>query len=90
MMYPYITLGDGTEIVHSQVIHEDGLDKVFVHFERPTEHGFDSARCELPTYTWTTWEGGFSDAERLEFEEFLRSNAHLLYRYAASGGLKVA
>ena len=90
MMYPYITLGDGTEIVHSQVIFDDAAATVIYHLARPTEHGFDSARCELPTYTWTTWEGGFSDAERLEFEEFLRSNAHLLYRYAASGGLKVA
>ena len=24
MMYPYITLADGTEIVHSQIIEEDG------------------------------------------------------------------
>ena len=45
MMYPYITLVDGTEITHSQVIHTDGVDKVVVHFERPTQGGFDSARC---------------------------------------------
>lgn len=90
MMYPYMTLGDGTQIVHSQLIQDDGVDKVLVHFERPTEEGFDSARCELPSYTWTEWEGRFSDAERQLFEEFLRSNAHLLYRYAASGGLRVA
>ena len=90
MMYPYMTLGDGTEIVHSHLIHEDGMDKVLVHFERPSKSGFDSARCELPTYTWTAWEGEFSDEERAEFEEFLSNNAHLLYRYAKSGGLKVA
>ena len=37
MMYPYMTLADETEIVHSQII----------------ENGFDSARCELPDYKWT-------------------------------------
>lgn len=90
MMYPYMTLGDGTEIVHSQLIHDDGVDKVLVHFERPNAEGFDSARCELPSYKWTNWEGNFSASEKQLFEEFLRSNAHLLYRYAASGGLRVA
>lgn len=90
MMYPYLTFGDGTEVVHSELFHEDGLDKVLVHFERPTDSGFDSARCELPSYSWTTWEGSFSEEEKAQFEAFLRSNAHLIYRYAADGGLKVA
>lgn len=89
-MYPYMTLADGTEIVHSQIQNQDGVDKVIVHFERPTEHGFDSARCELPSYTWTQWEGSFSNEERRQFERFLKDNAHLLYRYAANGGIKVA
>ena len=48
MMYPYMTLGDGTEIVHSQILEEAGQTKVIVHFERPTDNGFASARCELP------------------------------------------
>lgn len=48
-MCPYIAFGDGTEVVHSQIIHGDGVDKVLVHFERPREDGFDSARCELPS-----------------------------------------
>lgn len=90
MMYPYLTFEDGTEVVHSQIIHEDGIDKVLVHFERPTEHGFDSARCELPTYTWTPWEGSFTPAELADFTAFLERNAHLLYRYAQSGGIQIA
>ena len=52
MMYLYQTLPDETEIVHSHLIIEDGVQKVIVHFERPTEDGFDSARCSLPEYTW--------------------------------------
>ena len=44
MMYPYITLPDETEIVHSQIVTESGKQKVIVNFERSTETGFDSAR----------------------------------------------
>ena len=47
-----LTLSDETEIVHSQIIEEDGIQKIEVHFERPTENGFDSARCILPEYKW--------------------------------------
>ena len=31
-MYPYMTLADETEIVHSQIIHEDEKEKVIVNF----------------------------------------------------------
>ncbi|MCM1047718.1 MAG: hypothetical protein NC433_04760 [Clostridiales bacterium] len=62
MVYPYITLADGTEIVHTQTFEEDGIQKVEVHFERPTEDGFDTARCQLPSYTWLIRKG-FSEGE---------------------------
>jgi GTP cyclohydrolase II len=51
MMYPYMTLPDETEIIHSQIIEEDRIQKVLVHFECPTDNGFGSARCSLPEYT---------------------------------------
>ena len=89
MMYPYITLADETEITHSQLIEADGNQTVEVHFERPTEAGFNSARCVLPTYQWKFAEG-FSPDEMAFFDEFLRNNAHLLYRYAAQGGMHCA
>ena len=38
-MYPYMTLAGETEIVHSQIIEKDGIKKVIVNFERPTENG---------------------------------------------------
>lgn len=88
-MYPYMILADETEIAHSQIIDENGEKKVEVHFERPTENGFDTARCELPTYKWIKIEG-FNDEEIKKFEEFLRNNAHLLYKYAENGGIKIA
>ena len=87
MMYPYMTLADETEIVHSQILQEDGVNKVIVHFERPTETGFDTARCELPDYKWSMMEG-FSHKEIAMFEELVRSNAHLFYKYARNGGYK--
>lgn len=89
MMYPYIKLADETEIVHSHLIDDDGIQKVVVHFERPTENGFDCARCELPTYKWL-FKDGYTEEEVAVFEQLLRSNAHLIYKYAASGGVNIA
>ena len=89
MMYPYMTLADGTEIVHSQIVEKDGKRKIYVHFERPVDNGFDSARCELPDYIWIE-KDGFSDEEIEMFEKLLHSNAHLIYKYAESGGIRIA
>ena len=89
MMYPYIILSDETEITHSHIIEKNNIKEVEVHFERPTENGFDMARCSLPTYKWIKIEG-FSDVEIRKFEQFLRNNAHLLYKYAENGGIKIA
>ncbi len=88
MMYPYMKLPDGTEIVHSHLIEEDDEKKVVVHFERPTDEGFDSARCELPSYRWIKIEG-YTAREIDFFDELLRNNAHLLYRYAEKGGIRI-
>ena len=64
-----------------QIIEKDGKRKVIVNFERPTENGFDYARCELPDYKWTEREG-YSDEEIAMFDKLLHTNAHLLYRDA--------
>ena len=90
MMYPYMTLADGTEIVHSQLLKDqEGSACVEVHFERPKEGGFDMARCSLPSYSWEIREG-FADEEMAFFEEFLRHNAHLFFQYAERGGIGCA
>ena len=89
MMYPYMTLSDETEITHSHLMERDGQQTVVVHFARPRENGFDSARCVLPAYTWKFNEG-YSKEEIAFFEEFLRHNAHLIYRYAQQGGIQCA
>ena len=49
MMYPFMTLNDETEIVHSDM-QNDGRVKVYI--ERPDEkYGFKHATCWLPDYT---------------------------------------
>lgn len=88
MMYPYIILGDETEISHSHLMKKNGTQEIEVHFERPVSTGFDSARCKLPSYQWT-FRNGFSDEEISTFTKLLRSNAHLLYKYAKSGGVQI-
>ena len=48
MMYPFLTLDDQTEIVHSQLL-DDGSVKVYV--EKPdAKDGFYYATCFLPEY----------------------------------------
>lgn len=89
MMYPYLTLADGIEITHSHLIEREGTSIVEVHFERAIPDGFQSARCQLPDYTWK-YNDGFS-AEQIDFfEELLRHNAHLFFRYASEGGMHCA
>ena len=89
MMYPYISLADETEIVHSHLIEQNGIKIVQVHFERPKPYGFDSARCCLPSYEWTIRDG-FTDEEIVWFESFLQNNAHTIYKFAECGGISVA
>ena len=89
MMYPYMTLADETEIVHSHLKKNNGINEVVVHFERPKPYGFDSARCKLPSYEWII-NDGFTSKEIMQFELFLQNNAHTIFKYAALGGLNVA
>jgi hypothetical protein len=84
-----MTLADDTEVVHSHLKVSNNLETVEVHFERPKPYGFDSARCELPTYKWLMIDG-FSDEEVDYFEQMLQNNAHTIIKYAELGGLAVA
>ena len=46
---------------------EEGIKKVIVHFERPIENGFVSARCQFPDYRWLFIDG-YSKEEIAFFE----------------------
>lgn len=75
MMYPYMTLNDNTEIVHSEM-KPDGRVKVYI--ERPDEKEcFLTATCWLPKYEWEDING-FSQEDILKFQEIIESSAHLI------------
>ena len=77
MFYPFMTLNDNTEIVHSEVIEKNGCEKVEVRIEKPVYGGFHSASCWLPDYRWENIDG-FSEEEIKYFQEYLKSVAHII------------
>ena len=90
MMYPYVKYEDETEVVFSNIYIENDIECIDVHFERPTENGFDSVRIQLPTYKVTVWEGNYSEKEMEFFKQVVQNSADLFYKYAKEGGLKIA
>ena len=69
MKYPFLTMPDDTVITHSSIYEEDGIEKIKVYIERPTDNGFIDATCILPSYTWENH--GFSEEEITVFQEML-------------------
>ena len=86
MMYPFMTLNDKTEIVHSEM-KEDGRVKVYI--ERPTHLGFNSVQCYLPDYEWSE-NNGFNEKELEYFKEFVQSLSHVIIDLAREGGFENA
>ena len=83
MVYPFMTLNDNTEIVHSEM-KEDGTVKVYM--ETPdAELGFKHATCYLPGYKWEDILG-YSDEDIDRLQEFLQSLAHIIMQLASEGG----
>lgn len=87
MMYPFLTLDDETEIVHSQTL-DDGSVKVYL--EKPdAKDGFHHATCYLPSYKWEDVTG-FSESEMTRYKEVIESTAHLILQFAKDGGFENA
>ncbi|MBO7105785.1 MAG: hypothetical protein J6W22_09970 [Fibrobacter sp.] len=83
MMYPFMTLDDNAEIVHSEM-GKDGRVKVYI--EKPdAKDGFHRATCYLPSYTWEDIFG-FSDEEIDRFQKVIESTAHLIMEFSQKGG----
>ena len=82
MMYPYMTLNDGTEIVHSEM-KPDGRVKVYI--ERPVPGGFHDATCYLPDYAWENIHG-FTEEEMEYFKRLVEANSHLIIEFSKEGG----
>ena len=84
MMYPFMTLPDDTEIVHSEM-KKDGNVKVYI--ETPDEKdGFHHAVCILPAYDWTEIDG-YSEKEMSYFRSLVQNNAHLIIEFSQQGGI---
>jgi hypothetical protein len=88
-MYPYMTLADDTEVVHSGLISKGEQKSVEIYFERPKPYGFDSARISLPSYKWITRDG-FTNEEIKEFEDYSARHAHTIFHFAETGGIPIA
>lgn len=87
MMYPFMTLNDGSEIVHSET-RPDGRVKVYI--EKPDEKDcFHHVTCYLPDYTWED-SFGFTDEELARYKEIVSSTSNLILEFAADGGFENA
>lgn len=87
MMYPFLTLNDGTEIVHSDMA-DDGSVKVYI--EKPDARDcFHHVTCYLPQGTWVD-NLGFSDMELAHLKEVVDSSANIILEFAADGSLENA
>ena len=86
MLYPFMTLEDDTEIVHSDM---DEQGRVRVELEKPVEGGFHAAVCTLPAYEWSDVDG-FTAEEIARYQKFLEKGAHLILRFARDGGYEHA
>lgn len=87
MMYPFMTLNDGTEIVHSDM-GPDGRVKVYIE-RADAKDGFHHVTCWLPESTWENNEG-FSQEDLSYFKNLVRSTSNLILEFAADGGFEHA
>ena len=83
MMYPFMTLNDNTEIVHSEM----GMDgKVKVMIETPDEKiGFKQATCILPDFEWKEING-YTESELNYLKDLVDSEKHLILEFSQTGG----
>ena len=86
MIYPYLTLVDDTEVVHSGIEMKDGKETVRVYFEKPVDSGFLTAECTLPQMTWSKVKG-FTPEELDSLLAFINRQVDLFYEYARKGGM---
>ena len=87
MIYPFITLDDDAEIVHSEM-KEDGTVKVYI--EKPDEKDcFHNMTVFLPSYEITEISG-FSKEEVERYMDVVRSAANLIIEFSKDGGFEHA
>ena len=87
VMYPFVTLDDGTEIVHSQIL-EQGKVKVYVE-KADAKDGFHHATCFLPEYRWEDIFG-FTQEDIARYQRIIENSANLIIEFAKDGGFQNA
>lgn len=87
MLYPYLKLEDETEILHTHVLHDGEREYIEVHFEKPTEDGFCSARCRWPGYQWI-FNNGYDDADIRFFEELILNSVKEMWQKVSDNSIK--
>lgn len=91
MMHDYCKYADETEVVFTDIMkNENGEEIIHVHFERPTEHGFDSVRFELPSCKILYKDGNYTDEEIAIFKTVVERGGPHFYRMAREGGIESA
>ncbi len=84
MLYPFMTLDDETELVHSESYFENDKEHVRVEMEKPVESGFYSAECILPEYEWHNVKG-FSEGDIARLESTIKALDHTIFKLAREG-----
>ena len=85
MMYPFLTLDDETEIVHSELLKNN---EVKVYIEKPdAKDCFHHMACYLPSYRLEN-VSGFTESEVNHYLDVVRSTAHLIMEFSKGGGWK--
>ena len=91
MTFEFAKYPDETLVVFSDIRKkENGEEYIRVSFERPTDKGFDTVVFELPSYEIVEKDGNYSDEEIKEFRETVEKGAHLFFKYAREGGVRIA
>ncbi len=83
-MYYYSTI-DNIITTHSALYEKDGFDVVDVHFERPTDGGFDFLDMTLPGEI-VSKSFGFSENEILKLQRYAKNNSSLIWDFSQKGG----
>ena len=84
MFYPYCTIGDNIEVAHTPL---DKSGHTLVRIEIPDEkYCFKTMDCLIPSYRVSNVVG-MSNEEIAYFTDFCQKHAHLLLKYAGTGGI---
>ena len=85
MYYPYCTMYDKIEVVHTPLSSDDF---VTVHFEEPDAiYGFKELDCLISTYKVSNIVG-FSNTEASALVDFCRRNSEIILSVAKRGIFK--